>query len=128
MFLGEINDEEDFNADDLIEKINEIDEDDDVIGDDNTVLEKTEDDIVDRAFKTNVNLNVNYCHFRFHKFDQIIDTTRVDEIPAKEPKLNAVPLKSALKKPYTDSSFQNSPQQTPTQESVSFAPQGDQNT
>lgn len=27
-----------------------------------------------------------------------IDTSRVDEIPAKEPKFNAVPLKSALKK------------------------------
>lgn len=27
-----------------------------------------------------------------------IDTTRIDEIPAKEPKFNAVPLKSALKK------------------------------
>ena len=27
-----------------------------------------------------------------------IDTSRVDEIPAKEPKYNAVPLKSALKK------------------------------
>lgn len=27
-----------------------------------------------------------------------IDTNRIDEIPAKEPKFNAVPLKSALKK------------------------------
>jgi hypothetical protein len=27
-----------------------------------------------------------------------IDTTKVDEIPAREPKFNAVPLKSALKK------------------------------
>lgn len=27
-----------------------------------------------------------------------IDTSRIDEIPAKEPKFNAVPLKSALKK------------------------------
>jgi phosphatase and actin regulator len=27
-----------------------------------------------------------------------IDTSRIDEIPAREPKFNAVPLKSALKK------------------------------
>lgn len=38
-----------------------------------------------------------------------IDTTRVDEIPAKEPKFNAVPLKSALKK-------KTSNPNTPTQE------------
>ena len=38
-----------------------------------------------------------------------IDTTRVDEIPAKEPKFNAVPLKSALKKKTSNPS-------TPTQE------------
>lgn len=30
-----------------------------------------------------------------------IDTSRVEAIPAKEPKLHAVPLKSALKKPPT---------------------------
>lgn len=39
-----------------------------------------------------------------------IDTSRVDEIPAKEPKFNAVPLKSALKK-------KSSNPGTPTQES-----------
>lgn len=33
--------------------------------------------------------------------DPSIDTTRVEEIPAKEPKFHAVPLKSALKKPPT---------------------------
>lgn len=38
-----------------------------------------------------------------------IDTNRVDEIPAKEPKFNAVPLKSALKKKTSNPS-------TPTQE------------
>jgi phosphatase and actin regulator 4 len=41
-----------------------------------------------------------------------IDTSRIDEIPAKEPKFNAVPLKSALKKkPNTSNPG------TPTQES-----------
>lgn len=30
-----------------------------------------------------------------------IDTSRIEEIPAKEPKFHAVPLKSALKKPPT---------------------------
>ncbi|KAG5677898.1 hypothetical protein PVAND_007614 [Polypedilum vanderplanki] len=39
-----------------------------------------------------------------------IDTSRVDEIPAKEPKFNAVPLKSALKK-------KSSNPGTPTQDS-----------
>jgi len=33
--------------------------------------------------------------------DPSIDTSRVEEIPAKEPKFHAVPLKSALKKPPT---------------------------
>lgn len=37
-----------------------------------------------------------------------IDTSRVEEIPAKEPKFHAVPLKSALKKPPTPT--QDSPQ------------------
>jgi hypothetical protein len=39
-----------------------------------------------------------------------IDTSRIDEIPAKEPKFNAVPLKSALKK-------KTSHPGTPTQDS-----------
>jgi len=34
----------------------------------------------------------------FYMQNPNIDTSRVDEIPAKEPKFNAVPLKSALKK------------------------------
>lgn len=33
--------------------------------------------------------------------DSGIDTSRIEEIPAKEPKFHAVPLKSALKKPPT---------------------------
>lgn len=37
-----------------------------------------------------------------------IDTSRVEEIPAKEPKFHAIPLKSALKKPPTPT--QESPQ------------------
>lgn len=37
-----------------------------------------------------------------------IDTSRVEEIPAKEPKFHAMPLKSALKKPPTPT--QESPQ------------------
>ncbi|CRK86216.1 CLUMA_CG000179, isoform B [Clunio marinus] len=41
--------------------------------------------------------------------NQNIDTSRIDEIPAKEPKFNAVPLKSALKK-------KSSNPGTPTQE------------
>jgi phosphatase and actin regulator len=40
-----------------------------------------------------------------------IDTSRIDEIPAKEPKFNAVPLKSALKK-------KTSNPNTPTQEGI----------
>ncbi|XP_066595998.1 phosphatase and actin regulator 1 isoform X6 [Prorops nasuta] len=42
--------------------------------------------------------------------------TRVETIPAKEPKFNAVPLKSALKKKGTGSG-PGTPQNTPTQES-----------
>lgn len=45
--------------------------------------------------------------------DPTIDTSRIDEIPAKEPKFNARPLKSALKK---KSSGSGTPQSTPTQE------------
>ncbi|KAL1140696.1 hypothetical protein AAG570_000626 [Ranatra chinensis] len=45
---------------------------------------------------------------RLSQPDPSIDTTRVEEIPAKEPKFHAVPLKSALKKPPTPT--QESPQ------------------
>lgn len=44
-----------------------------------------------------------------------IDTTRVEEIPAKEPKFHAMPLKSALKKK-AGGSAPGTPQSTPTQE------------
>ncbi|XP_066998333.1 phosphatase and actin regulator 2 isoform X4 [Anabrus simplex] len=52
--------------------------------------------------------------FRVPQPDPGIDTSRVEEIPAKEPKFHAVPLKSALKKKST-------PQNTPTQESRPLA-------
>ena len=44
-----------------------------------------------------------------------VDTQRVEEIPAKEPKPNAVPLKSALKKKSGHMSSNSSPA-TPTQD------------
>lgn len=44
-----------------------------------------------------------------------IDTMRVEEIPAKEPKMNAVPLKSALKKRPGQVASNSSPA-TPTQD------------
>lgn len=44
----------------------------------------------------------------FHGPDPVIDTTRVEKIPAKEPKFFAVPLKSALKKPSTPTQDQGS--------------------
>ncbi|XP_049863664.1 phosphatase and actin regulator 2 isoform X5 [Schistocerca gregaria] len=60
--------------------------------------------------------------FRVPQPDPSIDTTRVEEIPAKEPKFHAVPLKSALKKKgsggsNTGGSGPGTPQNTPTQES-----------
>lgn len=55
--------------------------------------------------------------FRMSQPDPAIDTSRVDEIPAKEPKFNAVPLKSALKKKGSgNGSGPGTPQNTPTQE------------
>ncbi|XP_034939635.1 phosphatase and actin regulator 2 isoform X2 [Chelonus insularis] len=53
--------------------------------------------------------------FRFSQPDPAIDTSRVEEIPAKEPKFHAVPLKSALKKKGPNSG-PGTPQNTPTQE------------
>ncbi|XP_023290569.1 phosphatase and actin regulator 2 isoform X5 [Orussus abietinus] len=47
--------------------------------------------------------------------DSAIDTSRVEEIPAKEPKFHAMPLKSALKKKGPGSG-PGTPQNTPTQE------------
>ncbi|XP_043272804.1 phosphatase and actin regulator 2 isoform X4 [Venturia canescens] len=53
--------------------------------------------------------------FRFSQADPNIDTSRVEEIPAKEPKFHAMPLKSALKKKGPGSA-PGTPQNTPTQE------------
>ncbi|KAJ8932454.1 hypothetical protein NQ314_014636 [Rhamnusium bicolor] len=40
----------------------------------------------------------NSYMYRMPQPDPAIDTSRIDEIPAKEPKFHAMPLKSALKK------------------------------
>ncbi|XP_049824116.1 phosphatase and actin regulator 3 isoform X5 [Aethina tumida] len=53
--------------------------------------------------------------YRMPQPDPKIDTSRIDEIPAKEPKFNAKPLKSALKKKGSGSG-PGTPQGTPTQE------------
>lgn len=53
--------------------------------------------------------------FRVSQPDPAIDTSRVEEIPAKEPKFHAVPLKSVLKK-RGPGSGPGTPQSTPTQE------------
>ncbi|KAG7202102.1 hypothetical protein KM043_004771 [Ampulex compressa] len=53
--------------------------------------------------------------FRVSQPDPNIDTSRVEEIPAKEPKFHAVPLKSVLKKRGSGSG-PGTPQNTPTQE------------
>ncbi|XP_056633038.1 phosphatase and actin regulator 3 isoform X1 [Diorhabda sublineata] len=53
-------------------------------------------------------------YFRMPQPDPSIDTSRIDEIPAKEPKFHAMPLKSALKK--KSNSGPATPQITPTQE------------
>ncbi|KAL0272448.1 UNVERIFIED_CONTAM: hypothetical protein PYX00_005410 [Menopon gallinae] len=57
--------------------------------------------------------------FRVPRPDPNIDTSRVEEIPAKEPKFHAMPLKSALKKKNTSGTGSGpaTPQGTPTQES-----------
>ncbi|XP_054006980.1 phosphatase and actin regulator 4 isoform X5 [Hylaeus anthracinus] len=52
---------------------------------------------------------------RMSQPDPAIDTSRVEEIPAKEPKFHAVPLKSVLKKRGSGSG-PGTPQNTPTQE------------
>lgn len=43
-------------------------------------------------------MDVNSYAYKFYEPDPTIDTSRVEEIPAKEPKFHAMPLKSALKK------------------------------
>jgi phosphatase and actin regulator 3 len=45
-----------------------------------------------------------------------MDTNRVEEVPAKEPKLNAMPVKSALKKKGLPGSAAGSGASTPTQD------------
>lgn len=51
-----------------------------------------------------------------YPYSNHIDTQRVEEIPAKEPKPNAVPLKSALKKKSTQQGVTTSSPATPVQE------------
>ncbi|KAJ8880742.1 hypothetical protein PR048_017212 [Dryococelus australis] len=62
----------------------------------------------------------DHFSFRVPQPDPSIDTSRVEEIPAKEPKFHAVPLKSALKKK-AGGSAGCTPQGTPTQESRPLA-------
>ena len=57
-----------------------------------------------------------FHNFRVSQPDPSIDTSRVEEIPAKEPKFHAVPLKSALKKKGNGAGSSSGPG-TPTQES-----------
>lgn len=57
----------------------------------------------------------NLYVFRVSQPDPAIDTSRIEEIPAKEPKFHAMPLKSALKKKGSGSG-PGTPQNTPTQE------------
>nr|XP_031840799.1 phosphatase and actin regulator 1 isoform X3 [Nomia melanderi] len=57
----------------------------------------------------------NMFVFRMTQPDPGIDTSRVEQIPAKEPKFHAVPLKSVLKKRGSGSG-PGTPQNTPTQE------------
>lgn len=57
----------------------------------------------------------NMYAYRVSQPDPMIDTSRVEEIPAKEPKFHAVPLKSVLKKRGSGSG-PGTPQNTPTQE------------
>lgn len=44
---------------------------------------------------------------------QAVDTGRIEEVPAKEPVFNAVPLKSALKKKKNGGHSPNTPTSTP---------------
>ncbi|KAK9877732.1 hypothetical protein WA026_019412 [Henosepilachna vigintioctopunctata] len=59
--------------------------------------------------------HVSYM-FRMPRPDPTIDTSRINEIPAKEPRFNAMPLKSTLKKKPRNNSTSGTPQSTPTQE------------
>lgn len=56
------------------------------------------------------------------KLGSDVDTNRVEEVPAKEPRLHAIPIKSALKKkgfPGGHTSASGSGASTPTQETSS---------
>ncbi|KAJ3644267.1 hypothetical protein Zmor_026933 [Zophobas morio] len=77
--------------------------------------EENEDDDGDEIDYDNLDDNSSYM-FRMPQPDPTIDTSRIDEIPAKEPKFNAIPLKSALKKKSSGGSGPGTPQNTPTQE------------
>ncbi|KAF3425253.1 hypothetical protein E2986_11831, partial [Frieseomelitta varia] len=70
-----------------------------------------EDEEDDDVFEEEDNMYVP----RMSQPDPAIDTSRVEEIPAKEPKFHAVPLKSVLKKRGSGSG-PGTPQNTPTQE------------
>ncbi|XP_045473119.1 phosphatase and actin regulator 4 isoform X2 [Harmonia axyridis] len=87
--------------------------------------EDDEDDINNSAFDDDDDSeeHVSYM-FRMPRPDPTIDTNRIDEIPAKEPRFNAVPLKSALKKKPSNSSSSGTPQGTPTQENRSVLKHG----
>lgn len=81
-------------VDDNDETINEDEDDDDDLDDE---YDDDEDD--ENGF---ANMKI------FHGSDAVIDTSRVEKIPAKEPKFYAIPLKSALKKPSTPTQDQGS--------------------
>ncbi len=67
------------------------------------------------------------ANMNFLRLSNDVDTTRVEEVPAKEPKPNAKPVKSALKKkglPGTPSN--GSGPSTPTQETKTINTKIDQ--
>lgn len=70
-------------------------------------------------------LEDNQLRLRSIQPDPTIDTSRVEEIPPKEPMLNAVPLKSALKKRCSGGGGGSGPG-TPTQEGRPLAQRQDQ--
>ncbi|XP_076653876.1 phosphatase and actin regulator 2 isoform X8 [Halictus rubicundus] len=80
----------------------------------NTLSSDYEDEEDEEDFDVEEEDNV-FNMFRMSQPDPAIDTSRVEEIPAKEPKFHAVPLKSVLKKRGSGSG-PGTPQNTPTQE------------
>ncbi|XP_025837578.1 phosphatase and actin regulator 2 isoform X3 [Agrilus planipennis] len=81
-------------------------EDEDDEDDDGESIDVDDDDVDDQ----------DRYGFRLSQPDPSVDTSRIEEIPAKEPKFNAMPLKSALKKKGSTGSGPGTPQNTPTQE------------